>query len=282
MKTTSSLGELLYSTKQQRNYISQLQPEETYEDSELCVMCRKKPFFYKKWKMCRTCHHRLYTNGKLQDYPQYETTWRKQKISDECLTDMVNEGFTTAQIARTCDMSRQGVHLRVDQTEYKSKHMWHNHYEIIFLYKIGFTLNEIEEMVNAKRGTASNILNKYKIKRPIKNKTVIYRLYDEGYHPIEIAEKLSITESTVRTTLYKYEHYRAEKVRDPNKHLFEVNFLCRLGFHGKEISQYTNMHYTNVQKLTDVKFKKHKGKKGFDLGDHLRSIFNNETAFQLK
>ncbi len=39
---------------------------------------------------------------------------KPRKISQECLDTFVQEDLTQSQIAKLCDMSRQGVHIRIN------------------------------------------------------------------------------------------------------------------------------------------------------------------------
>ena len=175
------------------------------------------------------------------------------KISDDCIDGMINDGFTIAKIAKTCGVSRQAVHQRVNKDEYKQRLMYKQHYEIIFLYKIGFTPKEIEELLVCNLGKIHNVLNKYNVKKPISTKKIVYTNYDLGMSPKKIAEILNSHIKTIRSYLYKYKNYKPEKIRDKYKHLFEVKFLNRLGFSKKEISEYTHLHISHVNKLLNKK-----------------------------
>ena len=37
------------------------------------------------------------------------------KISDKCLEDFINEGFSQSEIARSCNCSRQAIHSRINK-----------------------------------------------------------------------------------------------------------------------------------------------------------------------
>ena len=89
-------------------------------------------------------------------------------ITKEQINERIDSGITVAQIAREYGVSRQAVHQRINKEDYKQRLMYKRHYEIIFLYKIGFLPNEIEDML--KVGEVYYILNQYKIKRPLSPK----------------------------------------------------------------------------------------------------------------
>lgn len=137
-------------------------------EEELCVKCEKRPFFYKKWRLCQSCYSKYHKSGKLYTLEQFKFEFQHQnkKVSDDCIDGMINDGFTVAKIAQTCGISRQAVHQRINKEDYKQRLMYKKHYEVIFLYKIGFLPNEIEDMVYCKVGTVHRILNQYNIKRP--------------------------------------------------------------------------------------------------------------------
>ena len=87
---------------------------------------------------------------------------KNAKVTNEQIDAMVKSGFSIAQIGKIYGISRQAVHLRVDKEKYKRCIMYHRHYEIIFLYKIGFTIQEIAAYTKTKR--IYPILDKYKVK----------------------------------------------------------------------------------------------------------------------
>lgn len=106
------------------------------------------------------------TKERINNWKQKMRGNSRVKISDECLNDMVKEGFNTVQIAKTCGISRQAVHQRAPKN-YKSYNSFHRHYEIIFLYKIGFTRKEIPNYINSPISEVDRILKKYRIKKPV-------------------------------------------------------------------------------------------------------------------
>ena len=226
---------------------------------ENCKICKKQPILYKKWQLCRPCYHKAYYAHTLQTFPQFKSKGKHPpiKISDKCIDDMVREGFTTAQIARTCNMSRQGVHLRVGPN-YKSYNRYHKHYEIIFLSKIGFIQMEIAALLKCHAMTVSNVLRKYKIKKPVRISQIMYDLYDKGQTPQQIAKTLNVQETNVYAQLRKYKNYIPAGIRDKHKykHRFEVNFLKRLGFLNPEIKQLTKLSISSIVNLTNQKFKR--------------------------
>ena len=220
---------------------------------ELCTQCDEKPIDFGKYKLCFRCYAKFSKEDKLLILPKYTT--HKKKISDECIKDMIDEGFNLSQIAKTCNMSRQGVHQRVDKEKYKTKMMYHKHYEIIFLHKIGFTPIEIDELTQNSKGAASRIMRMYNVKKPRTLKQIIFDKYDNGKTLKQIANGLNIHINTVYTHLYKYKNYKPLRIRDKNKHAFEVNFLRRLGFTNKEIQKYTGISYVHIGNITHPKFK---------------------------
>ena len=68
------------------------------------------------------------------------------KISNECLDDLLEEGFNQSQIAQTCNISRQAISARI---HYKSKrdNILRKRYSIMFLYRLGFTIAEMAELI---------------------------------------------------------------------------------------------------------------------------------------
>jgi len=88
-------------------------------------------------------------------------------VTKEQINERIDLGITVAQIAKEYGVSRQAVHQRIDKEDYKQRLMYKKHYEVIFLYKIGFPPNEIEDMIYCKVGTVHRILNQYNIKRPL-------------------------------------------------------------------------------------------------------------------
>ena len=87
---------------------------------------------------------------------------KNAKITNEQIDVMVKSGFSIAQIGKIYGISRQAVHLRVNKEKYKTYIKQHKHYEIIFLYKIGFNIKEITAYTKTTR--IYPILDKYKVK----------------------------------------------------------------------------------------------------------------------
>jgi len=69
-----------------------------------------------------------------------------RKISDECLHDFLEEGFTQSEIGRACCLSRQAVHKRINYK--KSTNGRLNSFSTLFLRRLGFSINEIAEYMN--------------------------------------------------------------------------------------------------------------------------------------
>ena len=226
--------------------------------TELCTYCEKRPIDVRKWKLCNTCRAELRRNGKLQNMPKYKVYHKVTypKISNECISDMIKEGFTTAQIGRTCNISRQAVHQRVNKEKYKAYTIYHGHYEIIFLYKIGFTQQEISELIKCSKSKVAGILNQYRIKRPITIKKIVCDMYTKGETPQKIAGSLDISLQTIYAHLIKNEQYKPTHIRNKNKHIFEVNFLRRLGYTIDEIHKYTKLSKMYISSVSEQKFKK--------------------------
>ena len=61
------------------------------------------------------------------------------KISNECLHDMIDEGFNQSQIAKVCSISRQAVSARVN---YEYKPIRERQYSVVFLRRLGFSIEE--------------------------------------------------------------------------------------------------------------------------------------------
>lgn len=228
---------------------------------ELCSICNEKPLAYKKWRMCRSCYGKLYNNGKLAKCPTYKFEYKPKtkKVSDGCIIDMLNEGFTTATIAKTCNMSRQAIHQRIDKNLYHFKTMHHRHYEIIFLYKIGFTPLEINQLLT--QPISNNIvyivLKKYKVKkRQFETDSQLIRYYcNKNKKPNEIATILNKPPQKIYSSLNNYKNYTPSYKRDKNKHKFEINFLIRLGFTKKEIHELTKVSDCQIAILAEQKLK---------------------------
>ena len=233
--------------------------------TELCIYCKKRPINVRKWKLCDSCYGKLRRNGKLQSIPKYKVYHKVTypKISNECISDMIKEGFTTAQIGKTCNISRQAVHQRVNKEKYKVYTTYHNHYEIIFLHKIGFAPKDIEKLVNKSIVTVYRVLKRYSIKKPIKatTKQIAWNMYGEGKTPQEIATSLDMSIGTIYNYLTESGQYKPAHTRDKNKHTFEVNFLKRLGFTTKEVHKYIKLSESQILLLTTAKFKKTNSKK---------------------
>jgi len=166
--------------------------------------------------MCINCYQKIQKKKEIHLYPQYEIEYKKGKdrkqrkpqiafkISKDCLDNMVNQGFNTVQIANTCGMSRQGVHYRLDKTQYKIKTMWHKHYEAIFLYKIGFDIKEISNLSGISVENTKHILDKYNVKKRVHvpTKNIARDLYKKGVSVKKIATLLELSIAHIRNCVY--------------------------------------------------------------------------------
>ena len=80
-----------------------------------------------------------------------------RQISDECLNDLLDEGFNQSEIARTCSITRQAVSIRV---HYKSKKpaIQLRRHSVLFLRRLGFSVVEIAEFTSYTPTTVIKIL----------------------------------------------------------------------------------------------------------------------------
>jgi len=92
------------------------------------------------------------------------------KISDECLLAHLNEGFKQAEIAKSCDISRQAVNMRVhgsptSKQSLKGSKLLRLLPQIIEMLNAGVEQKDIAEHFKCTQGALSRALKKYCIKR---------------------------------------------------------------------------------------------------------------------
>jgi hypothetical protein len=80
-----------------------------------------------------------------------------KKISNSCLKDMLEEGFTQSQISRMCSISRQAISCRIHYKS-KSNHIKLRRYTVVFLRKLGFRKIEISKLTNYTTSSVTRIL----------------------------------------------------------------------------------------------------------------------------
>jgi hypothetical protein len=80
-----------------------------------------------------------------------------RKISDQCLKDLLDEGFNQSEIARTCSITRQAVSIRIHFKPKKSA-IALRRWTVSFLWRLGFTILEIVEFTGYAYGTVSKLL----------------------------------------------------------------------------------------------------------------------------
>jgi hypothetical protein len=80
-----------------------------------------------------------------------------RKISDECLSDFLDEGFNQSEIARTCSISRQAVFIRI-HFKPKKPAIKLRRWTVLFLWRLGFMYTEIIEFTGYVHGTVRKIL----------------------------------------------------------------------------------------------------------------------------
>ncbi len=82
------------------------------------------------------------------------------KISSQCLKDLLDDGFSQSQVARTCSMSRQAISNRL-KYKYKSPGFLLRRFGIKFLFQIGFEIRQIAEYTGYKEKTVCLYLSRW-------------------------------------------------------------------------------------------------------------------------
>lgn len=80
-----------------------------------------------------------------------------QKISNECLQDLLDEGFNQSEVARTCSITRQAVSSRI-HFKPKKPAIQLRRWTVLFLRRLGFTLMEIANFTNYTDASVNRIL----------------------------------------------------------------------------------------------------------------------------
>ena len=122
---------------------------------------------------------------------------RKKKITNECLNDFLQAGLNPSVIARTCNMSRQAIHQRIN---YKSKHLKKKKLAAR-LVKQGFSPKEISKKLGHKTvNTTYEFLRKLSL-RPASNRRAkqasIVLWASKGYDCWEIAKEINTSYQSV-------------------------------------------------------------------------------------
>jgi len=135
-----------------------------------------------------------------------------KKISDNCLTDLLDEGFNQAEIARACNMSRQGINQMITYTS-KRNEIKLRQYTVIYLRRLGFLMSEIMDFTGYSRGNVTKLMVLSGFRggeRPygprehtlLKRFKIIF-LFLIGFSVPDIAELSNYSINTVKNNLYK-------------------------------------------------------------------------------